>query len=473
MTTPARRAAQLWRGVPRPELSLWRRLTAPQLFVASFAVLVAAGTVGLRVLPGLYTDQPLSWLDAFFTAVSAVCVTGLAVADTGSVFSTAGQAFLLLLIQLGGLGMIAFATVIIFAFGGRPSLRQEQAYSQGVDVAPHVDRRRLVRDVIRFTLVLEALGAVALYAVWIPELGWRQAAWPALFHAVSAFCNAGFSTFPDSLAGFRESPLTLSVIMGLVVIGGLGFLTLEELHLWQRARRTRKSYRMSVHSRLALVATGVLITGGWIVFALLEWNALLGDLPTADRLTNALFLSVTPRTAGFATVDYAAAADSTAFLTIILMFVGGSPGSTAGGLKTTTVALLVVLAVARIRGRMTPSVWARSLPEETMQRAVGLAVAVLALVAAAIFMLTVTERTTVAGGGGRFLAHMFEAASAFNTVGLSLGVTGDLTAPGKMLTSLLMFVGRVGPLTFTAALAVAARRRRDRFHYAYEDVIVG
>jgi trk system potassium uptake protein TrkH len=466
--------ANPWRNFRPAGTPAWRRLTTPQLFVTSFAVLIGLGTVALRALPQLYVGERPGWLDALFMAASAVCVTGLTVIDPSTAFTFAGQALLLVLIQLGGLGMIAFTTIIILALGRRPSLRQEHVYSRAVEVAPHVDRERLVRDVVRFTLAFEVAGALLLYVLWVPTFGWRGAAWPAVFHAVSAFCNAGFSTFSDSLIGFQRSPLTLGVVMALVVAGGIGFLTLEELQLWGRRRSGRHTFRLSVHSRLALVATVVLLAGGWLFFAVLEWGGVLRDLPAGGKLANALFMSVTPRSAGFATIDYSQAADSTTFLTIILMFVGGSPGSTAGGLKTTTVALLVLLAAARLRGRVTPSAWSRSIPEETMQRAVGLAVTAFALVTASIFVLTVSERQSAASvRGDGFLAHMFEAVSAFNTVGLSLGVTPELSGPGQMLSIVLMFVGRVGPLTFAAALAMAARRRRDRFHFAREDVIVG
>ena len=462
-----------WRDVGRPRGGSPRRLTAPQLFVASFLLLVLVGTVALKTLPGLYASEPIGWLDALFTATSAVCVTGLTVVHTGTSFTFAGQALLLVLIQLGGLGMIAFTTIIILALGRRLSLRQESVYAQAAEVAPHVERERLVRDVVRFTLAFEAAGAVLLYVLWGPRFGWGGAVWPAVFHAVSAFCSAGFTTFADSLSGFQRSPLTLGVVMLLAVAGGLGFLTLEELHLWRDARRMRQPFRLSVHSRLALVTTGVLLLAGWLLFAALEWHGLLRDLPGVAKLANAGFMSVAPRSVGYSTVDYAQAAESTTFLTIILMFIGGSPGSTAGGLKTTTVALLALLAAARLRGRVTPSVWARSIPEETIQRAVGLAVTGFALVTASIFVLTLTERGIVSTSPDRFLTRMFEAVSAFNTVGLSMGATAELSAPGKMLVILMMFVGRVGPFTFAAALAMAARRRRDRFRFAYEDVVVG
>lgn len=456
--------------------SFWRRLTPPQLFVASFAGLIILGTLGLKLLPGIYTGEPLTWLDALFTATSAVCVTGLIVVDTATHFTTAGQAFLLLLIQLGGLGMITFTTLIILALGRRLSLRHERLSSSTAEVAPHVRPEHLARDVMVFTFGIEAFGALMLYLIWVPRFGWADALWPAVFHSVSAFCNAGFSTFSDSLIGFDDAAPTVVIIAILIVVGGIGFLTMEELVLRRRARRAGQIFRISLHSRLVILSSAVLLAIGWLLFGIFEWGATLGNLTTGDRIVNALFMSVTPRTAGFNTIDYAQATDSTNFLTIILMFIGGSPGSTAGGLKTTTVMLIVLLAWARFRGREIPSLWARSIPEETIQRAIGLAVVVFAAVTASIFLYTWTEHSGslgAGGGGSRFLAHMFEAVSAFNTVGLSLGVTGTLSEAGKALTVLLMFVGRVGPLTFAAALAVAAGQQRVAYRYAYEDVVVG
>lgn len=464
-----------FRTIPWRRPSLWRALTPPQLFVLSFLGLIALGTLGLRLLPGLYTAERLGWVDALFTATSAVCVTGLIVVDTATHFTIAGQAFLLLLIQLGGLGMITFTTMIILALGRRLSLRHEVITTAGAGVAPDVRIERLARDVFRFTFAIEGAGALLLYAAWAPRMGALDAIWPAVFHAVSSFCNAGFSTFSDSLIGFQRSPFTLGVVMLLIVAGGIGFLTMEELALWRRSRRAAVAFRMSVHSRLVLSATAVLLVLGWLPFMAFEWRATLGDLAPPLRVVNALFMSVTARTAGFNAIDYGAATDSTNFLTIILMFIGGSPGSTAGGLKTTTVALLALLAVSRLRGSQISSAWGRSIPEETVQRAVGLSVAAFALVTASIFLLTATERfgQEYVSPQGEFLAYMFEAVSAFNTVGLSMGTTDELTVPGRWLAIVLMFVGRVGPLTFAAALAMRARRRSADYRYAYEDVVVG
>ncbi|MBW3571679.1 MAG: potassium transporter TrkH [Gemmatimonadetes bacterium] len=447
----------------------WQNVSGPQLLVGSFLLLIALGTVGLRTLPGLYTGEPLGWLDALFTATSAVCVTGLIVVDTATWFTPAGQAFILLMIQLGGLGIIAFTSLVIVALGRRMSLRHETLSTGVAQVAPAVNALGLARDVVRFTLMIEAAGALLLYLLWIPRLGWREAAFPAVFHAVSAFCNAGFSTFSDSLMGFQRAPLTLLVIMALIVLGGLGFLTLEELSLERRSRREDRRFRVSLHSRIVLVTTVVLLVGGWAAFTLLEWGGTFAGLPAWARPLNGLFMSVTARTAGFNTVDYGQAGASTNFLTILLMTIGGSPGGTAGGMKTTTFALLGLVALSRLRGREVTSLFGRTVPEETIQRAVGLFVVFFAVVTAGILCFV----TLQAAGTERFLAWMFEAASAFGTVGLSMGATGELAPGSRVVAIILMYVGRVGPLAFAAAIALSRPTAAGEFRYAYEDVVVG
>jgi trk system potassium uptake protein TrkH len=271
--------------------------------------------------------------------------------------------------------------------------------------------------------------------------------------------------------GFQEDVFTLVTMSALIVLGGLGFLVLEELRIRGRAWRRDRHTRLSVHTRLVLAASAVLLGIGWIAFGAFEWSGVLDGMSAPARLANALFMSATARTAGFNTVDYAAASDQTNFLTILLMAIGGSPGSTAGGMKTTTVALLALLAVARLRGFRMVSVWGRSVPEETIQRAVGLIVLGFAFMTFVLFGYTHTELMHP-GLGQPFLRHVFEAVSAFNTVGLSLGVTPGLSAAGRWLTILLMFVGRVGPLVLASALARRATRT-TQIRYSYEDVIIG
>ncbi len=457
-----------WYGRVTPRRSIWRRLTPPQLFVASFGGMIALGTLGLRLLPGLYVGQPLGWVDALFTATSAVCVTGLVVVDTATYFTFWGQAFILLLIQAGGLGMITFTTMIILAIGRRLSLRHEELAGPELPVAADIDHRRLTFDVIRVALAVETAGALALYALWGPRLGWGAAAWHAVFQAVSAFCNAGFSTFSDSLVGVRSSPISLLVIAFLIIVGGLGFLVLEELYI--RRRRGGRRGRLSLHATLVLATTVVLLGAGWVLYLWLEWAGVLAGMPVKDRLANAFFMSATARTAGFHSIDYTMANPDTNFLTILLMTIGGSPGSAAGGLKTTTVALIGLLAYARLRGWAVVSVRGRSVPDETVQRAVGLFVLAFGVVTAGIFGYAHFEAAT--GSPGLFFVHMFEAVSAFNTVGLSLGATPDLSTAGRWLTIVLMFVGRVGPLTMAAALARRVSPTAT-MRYSREDVVIG
>ncbi len=470
-----RRWLHNWDVREQRKLTFWQRLTPPQLFVGSFLLLIALGTLGLKLLPGLYTGDSLGWLDAVFTATSAVCVTGLIVVDTATYFTLGGQGFILLLIQLGGLGMITFTTVIIAALGRRLSLRQQALAPSSGNIIADLDYRRLTRDVVLFTLALEAIGALLLYLLWIPRFGWGGAAWPALFHSISAFCNAGFSTFSDSLIGFQAAPYTLLVIMALIVVGGLGFLVLEELYLRIRAGERGRIVRISLHSRLVLATTALLVAGGWIPFTMFEWWVTFDGMPDWVKVLNGLFLSVTARTGGFNTINYGEAAVNTNFLTMLLMFVGGSPGSTAGGLKTTTIALVALLAWSRFRGRTAVRLWDRTIPEESVQRAVGLVVVGVALVTAAIFVYSTSEIGAVGHvqAASGFLTYTFEAVSAINTVGLSMGITADLSPFGKWFTMLLMFLGRVGPITFAAALALSATPHAGKLRDAHEDVVVG
>jgi trk system potassium uptake protein len=447
-----------WRG---------RRLKAAEVFVGSFLGLIVAGTLALRFLPGLYYGDRLNWTDAVFTATSAVCVTGLIVVDTATHFTFAGQVVLLVLIQLGGLGMLTLTSMIITALGGRISLRTESIAASGQANLTYVPPRKLIGDIVRFTFFFESLGAVFLYVVWGPRLGWGEAVWHSVFHAVSAFCNAGFSTFSDSLVGFQDSPATLLVVAVLVILGGFGFIAIEELAL--RARRVERR-KISTHTKLVIVSTLALLGSGWILFACLEWEQSLAGLSTGNRLANAFFMSVTPRTAGFNAVDYTSITLAASFLTILLMMIGGSPGSTSGGLKTTTFALLGLLAWSRLRARASVSFLGRSIPEETVQRAVGLFVISSGAVLTGVFLLT--SLGSFLDHRDAFLIQAFEVVSAFNTVGLSMGVTGDLSPTARWLVIVLMFTGRVGPLSITAVLR-SQFAQRGRFRFAHEDVMVG
>ncbi len=448
------------------------RLTATQLFLLSFVGMILVGTLGYLLLPGLYEGQRLGVVDALFTATSAVCVTGLIVVDTATRFTVWGQAWTLLLIQAGGLGVLTFTTLIATALGRRSSVEIEEAAGGHAAYLEHTTGRGLVRTVVLVTLALEAIGAAGLWLAWRDRFPAGEAVWHAVFNAVSAFCNAGFSTFSDSLAGFRESPVTVLTVGALIVLGGIGFVVIQDL----RARYGvhRKSRRLTVHSKLVLGFTAVLLAAAWALFLIFEWRHELAGLGTIDRLVNALFMAVTPRTAGFNTVDYATATNASLFLTILLMLIGGSPGSTAGGFKTTTVALLFLLLRSRLRGEEHVSIFDRTVPRETVQRAAGLTIGGLAVLGSAVFALSVTEL----GGPGvldrsRFFAVIFEAHSAFGTVGLSMGATPELSTLGRLIVTLLMFLGRVGPIAVVASMTAAFHRTDVAFRYGEEDVIIG
>lgn len=455
--------------LPAPR-SLIRRLGGVQIFVLSFASLIAIGTLGFLVLPGLYTGPRLGFVDALFTATSAVCVTGLIVVDTATYFTPLGQAWVLALIQAGGIGIVTFTTLIFAAMGRRRSLRMEEAVGGQAAILKHLRSIHLVRAILVVTFSLEALGAMVIWLLWRAQLGSAGAVWPAVFHAVSAFCNAGFSIFSDSLVGVRESPASLGVVCGLVILGGLGFIVVEDLRARFLQRRTR---RLAVHTRLVLAATAALLLGGWILFLTFEWSHALAPLSVTDRITNAFYMSVAPRTVGFNTVDYAEVSNPSLFLTIIFMVIGGSPGSMAGGIKTITAAVLVLLLVARLRGERRVQVFDRAVPQGTVGRAASLAMGGVAILGGAVFLLLVSE-TGQGNFGDRaeFVRVVFEAHSAFGTVGLSMGVTPELSTTGRLIVTGLMFLGRVGPAAVVAAMFTAGVRHRARFRYGEEDVIL-
>ena len=439
----------------------------------SFAVVIAAGTLALA-LPFARVGGHLSVLDALFTATSAVCVTGLTVVDTGSRFSPAGQAVILALIQVGGLGLMTFAVFAGVLLGRRIAFTDRMAIQDSMHHTPTAGIRRLVRYVLAFTLATEAAGAVLLWLRFRRQFPAGEAVWQSVFHSVSAFCNAGFSLLAANLVGYRGDVLVNLAITGLVLVGGLGFLV--NMEVWDQIRlrlRGRRAPTPTLHARLALTVTAALLLGGMAAVLALEWNNVLRGLPLGERLLAAWFQAVTPRTAGFNTIDYGRVSSDTLFFTIFLMFVGASPGSTGGGVKTTTFGLLVALVVARWRGHGRATLFRRTIPHAVMDRALTLALLAWALVSLAVGLLVATETRGVPyeAAEPRFVALMFEAVSAFGTVGLSTGITASLSGAGKLVLVALMYAGRVGPLTLV--LAVGPRSTRGRFRYAEENVMVG
>lgn len=439
-----------------------------RLLVGSFLVLIAVGTLLLKLPAATPADQPIGWIDALFTATSAACVTGLAVRDTGTGFTPFGQVVILLLIQLGGLGIMTFSLFVLALFRGRVSLAQRTILEQTVAGSLGQNLWPLLRLIFAFTFGTEGLGALLLFLRWAPEMGAGKAAWSAVFHSISAFCNAGFGLRPDSLTAWRGDPWVVLTVSALIVLGGLGFFTVWEI---RRSRGLRS--RLSVHSRLALAVSAVLIVLGTVAFWLLETRRAFAGMTWSEQLLAAFFQSVTTRTAGFNSVDIGVLSPGTLFLMILLMFAGGSPGSCAGGIKTTTLGVLVVATVTRLRGHGNVNVFNRTLAPQTVRNALSIALGGAFVVTTAVFALVLLQAPggPLAEERAVFLDYLFETVSALGTVGLSTGVTADLSPASRLLVSLLMFMGRLGPLTIATSLATGGTE--DDWRYPEEEVMVG
>lgn len=433
-----------------------------------FAAAILVGSAVL-CLPVCSAGDPVSPIDAFFTATSAVCVTGLIVLDTGSDWSLFGQIVILTLIQLGGLGIMTMASGLLLMIGSRPSFANRLGISQSLGSLRSPDSATLVKAVVGTALTIELIGALALLAAFQSDMPLGEAAYCAVFHSVSAFCNAGFSTFPDSLERFASRPYVVLVFAVLIVLGGIGFVVIREV-LDRIQGRTR---RMSLHSHLCISATLILLFGGATAFYLFESGGALSHLGPVDRVCSALFQSVTTRTAGFNTFPQQSLTEVSILLTLILMFIGACPGSTGGGIKTTTMAAILLRGWHRFRGRQSVPIFRRSISEDSVQRALSLfllaVIAITALFAALMFSQSRGEPHTLSHGW--FVDHAFEAVSSFGTVGLSLGVTPELTVMGKLITIVSMFTGRVGLLTL--AFGLARPPKRGELVHADEQIMVG
>lgn len=438
-----------------------------------FAVSIFAGAA-LLATPLASRGPAMSFVDALFTATSAQCVTGLTVVDTGTSFSLFGQLVILALIQLGGLGITTFSVYLFVYLRTGVGLRDRWILHETLLHTPVRSLKELVQAVIHLTLLIEGVGVALLAVVFVPRFGWGQGLYFAVFHSVSAFCNAGFALFSDNLIGFRSDPLVNLTIMVLIILGGLGFLVIKELLDIRRRASARRRWRMSLHSKLVLVTTVLLIVVGWLaIFAMESGNGTFRQVPLGESLWVSLFQSVTTRTAGFNSIDLNSLGVPTIFLMIVLMFIGASPGSTGGGVKTTSLAVFVAALHSRLKGYRVTSVFKRTIPEETVSKTFTLFLLAALWIGAMTFFVLVAEVTGSAGGQthGVFLDYLFEVVSAFGTVGLSLGVTPKLTVTGKLLITLLMFVGRIGLLTF--AFVVVRQARRDGTLYAEENIMIG
>jgi trk system potassium uptake protein TrkH len=460
-----------WRPA-RPLLQALLRRPLP-LLCLSFLLTICLGTLALMFPAATRDGLGAPFLVALFTATSASCVTGLAVVDTGGYFSTFGHWVILGLIQVGGLGIMTITTTLALAFRTQLSARTRGALQELLEEETVLGFQRLLYSMCLITVTLEVLGALALYPslALAPDgrpLEPSERAFSALFHAVSAFCNAGFGLYPDSLVRFVGSPGVNLTVMALLTLGGLGFPVVTSLLDWKtwKQRGLRGGWRfLPVHTRVVLVTSAALVAGGALAWLLLEWNHSLAGLSLGQRLWASLFQSVSLRTAGFNSVDLAQLGTPMLLLSLVLMFIGGSPGGTAGGVKTTTVAVLALTFRALLHNRTEVEAMGRSVPVATVYRACAVALISFGLLFMLAFLLFAAEPHLP------FRDLLFEAVSAFGTVGLSTGVTPQLSAAGKLVVCAAMFVGRLGP--FTLALAVGLSKERASYSFPSTKIVVG
>lgn len=406
--------------------------------------------------------QSVGFLDALFTATSAVCVTGLVVVDTYSQYSLFGQIVIMLLIQMGGLGIMTMATLVFLIFGKRITLRERLVMQEALNQLTLSGVVKLTRYIIATTIIFEGIGALLLSIRFTQIYGFARGIYYGIFHSVSAFNNAGFDLIGGfrSLTPFVQDPLVNLVIMGLIIFGGLGFSVLYDIFT------TRNFQKLSLHSKVVITTTALLLITGFIGFYFLEHNnpATLGPLSPLGKILAAAFQSVTPRTAGFNTINLAEMTMPSKYLTILLMFIGASPGSTGGGIKTSTFALILMMIYTVMASKEDVEVYQKRIPRDNIFKAVAIAIMSLFLVFTTSFLLTFFEHTD-------FINILFETTSAFGTVGLSLGITPNLTSFSKVFIILTMFAGRVGPLTL--ALALAGNKKKAILKYPEERILVG
>lgn len=444
------------------KIYVWLIASPPRTLAIGFAFIIALGSFLLHLSAASRDGEPTRYIDALFTATSATCVTGLVVVDTGEHYSTFGQIVILTMIQMGGLGFMSMATLFAFFLKRRISLKERLILQESLNQSSIEGIVRLVRRVVLYALTIEAVGAALFSLRFLRDMSPGKAIYYGIFHSVSFFNNAGFDIMGDfrSLTGYVNDPLVNLVTMALIVLGGLGFVVLSDL------TDLRSGRRLSLHSKVVLTMSGSLILFGAIVIFAFEYSnpGTLKPLDTGTKILSAFMQSVSPRTAGVNTVDLPALRQATQFFIVLLMFIGASPGSTGGGIKTTTFAALLGAVWAIIRGREDVVMFRYRLAQERVYKALTLTLLAVALVLTATMILSTTE-------DHYFLMILFEVVSAFGTVGLSMGLTSDLTLFGKIVIMLMMFAGRLGPLTIGYALV--PKRDRVLYREAEGKIIIG
>jgi len=441
-----------------------KRLSPPTILAISFLSLIGLGFLCLS-LP-FSQAQKISYIDTLFTATSAVCVTGLTVVDTGHAFTRYGQFVILILIQLGGLGLMAFSTIILLMLGKTPSLRDRLVLQDTLTYSPTKDIFSLVKLLLLFTFSIEFIGALILGLCWSPFFkSLPKLIFFSIFHSISAFCNAGFSFFTTSLEQFHQNYLVLFTTAFLIISGGLGFLVVSEClsHIFKKRKR------WSLHTKLTLLTTGCLILGGTMALLLFEGSNVLEKMPMSQKIANAFFQAITARTAGFNSINIASLTNASLFLLLILMFVGASPGSCGGGIKTTTFAVFVLLIWNKIKGRERVHIMRCTLPPEIPSRALIVTVLSFFLIVFSLGLFLISQGSSL--NRDSFLESLFEIVSAFGTVGLSTGVTSHLNTFGKIILIPIMFIGRVGPITLVHLVRI--KEIASDYQYAEQNVMIG
>ena len=443
-------------------------LSPARIFILSFAAVILAGGI-LLWFPFSATEGHLRFVDALFTSTSGVCVTGLVVIDVGRDLSILGQVITIFLFQIGGLGIITFSTVFFVLMGRGLSFKGREIIQSTFLHTPRRDFIVIAKAVLWVTLLTEAIGTLFLFIRFSLDFPLGTALYHAVYNAISAFNNCGYSLFSDNLMGYRGDLIVNLTIMGLIVHGGIGFVVQYEIASWLKG----KQKRLSVHTKIVIITTAILILSGAILFYIFERNYIIKDVPILHKILASLFQSVTPRTAGFNTVDIGLLTNPTILLLITLMFIGASPGSTGGGVKTTSAAILGMLIWSRVKGNEEVNVFNRTIPREIIGRTISI------IFASAFSVAFIWSVLLIAGGGNLlpsesrhfFVEYLFDTVSAFGTVGLSMGITPKLNDLQKYALILMMFAGRVGPLTLAFSLSRGGGKRG--ITYAEEGVMVG
>lgn len=437
-----------------------------QVLVLGFAALIFIGATLLNLPMASASGKSIGFIDAFFTATSAVSVTGLVVVNTAAHWSLFGKVVILLLIQIGGLGFMTMATLVPLLIGKKITLKDRLIMQEELNQFSLSGVVKLTRYIIISTFVIEGIGTVLLSFKFIPEYGIGKGLWYSVFHAISAYCNAGFDIIGNSLESYVTSPIINGTISLLVILGGIGYSVYLDMS------STRQFRKLLLHTKVVLAMTLALLLIGFVIFLAVEYNnpETIGNLSFGSKIMASFFHSVLPRTAGFNSVSMAGVTNATAFMIIILMFIGGSPGSTAGGIKTTTIGVVILAIISVVRGDSDVKIFARRIPVEIIFRALAVLGIGLLIVIVVTMILSLTETNLERYS---FLDITFETVSAFGTVGLSRGLTPYLSDIGRVIIAITMFIGRLGPLTMAFAFAKRRKEKKGLYRYPKERITVG